>query len=1183
MNNMGTSGEEAPFGSNTNQRNVRNETNSFVGNETTGGSTLLDQSGDDSFYQMDSQQQALMLLQKLQDLKVWQARQESRLLQEQQDQLRNLGQLGMGETQGDEDDTTISSIAYDDDTSLTSQMAGDDDLGWAERSEVRPVTQDLRESAMTALTVSSADYDRATPTVINDRAATPSMVNDSPINNGGSDTPLHHNDTPSEGNDTPPEYHDTPTNSPPPNPEDQPVGVPGRTFQQLLAMQLGEEFREEPEPVMVQTQQRETQKVISKKPFLKRGAGLARYGLSADTENNTPPKLNRSKSQPRLGEESKKSLEERLSIETVSFASKKSPPKPLPKRIVSSRSLGNVSSTRQQSPPTKLKLKSPTKSKNPPKSDNISLSDPRQGAPRPLAMMMPKPNLHDSVENSFREKLHVAEKRHTKELKELAVFELLEDAANDSSFCSTSSKVKTLVDHSMLPSPSRNLLRKTLIPKPVNGSNSASTPMIVGGNATSTPLAKGQKLLDSTDPSLGASLMEDIKNFLEKKGAKLEDDEDDTLYEDESDNEDDSTITGRPVTTVPAKSCMKQKQITPQSDGEYESDEEWVEEENDGDDDDNTLEDTMEATMEASIGKNWRERIRAEAAAQQQNKENRANGQVLMEFEPPEKIPKNSASYLIWSIFSKEREDRARKIREKKGDKSAKVLGSAGNGQICDSGSAWLSNPATPQSDVASQISSGLKSRDVASPLSRASLQSNDDITYQSTLLHMRVVELEQEIETFKKENAKIVESKRKIQTDKQKLTKELESFEKLKETDKKKIEEEKKRLKREKILLEKAQKEAQAQLKAAICNECEENKSKLSKMQEDLSRKESKWTAALTKLQEQLKLIEKENSNLHTENHKLRIKTVSSKVANQLPEDPKRPTEPRVVSHSRKDSQDTTPDSGFRTQVASVGSSSLPDSEDEFLDTELRKSISSTICATLCEGESSKKNVINTPRMTFSPADSLDSSMTLVSVGTMGTGQGEDGPQVVHNEERGTREKRFPDGRVEVWYQNGNRKEISPDGDQVKVYYYNGDVKETDKSGMVKYLYSQTQTWHITYPDNREVLQFNNGQEETRHPDGSLEILFPDGSHKKISVTGSEDIVFPDGTRVQVQVNGDRILHLPSGQMEEHTKDMKKRTYPDGTVKILHNDGQQETRYSNGRVRIKDSAGNLVHDSQAG
>ena len=45
------------------------------------------------------------------------------------------------------------------------------------------------------------------------------------------------------------------------------------------------------------------------------------------------------------------------------------------------------------------------------------------------------------------------EKKNQKDLKELAVFEMLEDAANDSSFCSTSSRVKTLMNHSILPSP----------------------------------------------------------------------------------------------------------------------------------------------------------------------------------------------------------------------------------------------------------------------------------------------------------------------------------------------------------------------------------------------------------------------------------------------------------------------------------------------------------------------------------------------------------------------------------------------------------------------------------------------------------------------------------------------------------------------------------------------------------
>ena len=65
----------------------------------------------------------------------------------------------------------------------------------------------------------------------------------------------------------------------------------------------------------------------------------------------------------------------------------------------------------------------------------------------------------------------------------------------------------------------------------------------------------------------------------------------------------------------------------------------------------------------------------------------------------------------------------------------------------------------------------------------------------------------------------------------------------------------------------------------------------------------------------------------------------------------------------------------------------------------------------------------------------------------------------------------------------------MSSDGRSVRVFYYNGDVKETlQASGLVKYFYSQTGTWHLTYPDKREVLQFQSGQEEVRYPDGSLQ-----------------------------------------------------------------------------------------------
>ena len=68
----------------------------------------------------------------------------------------------------------------------------------------------------------------------------------------------------------------------------------------------------------------------------------------------------------------------------------------------------------------------------------------------------------------------------------------------------------------------------------------------------------------------------------------------------------------------------------------------------------------------------------------------------------------------------------------------------------------------------------------------------------------------------------------------------------------------------------------------------------------------------------------------------------------------------------------------------------------------------------------------------------------------------------------------RCSDGGVEICFDNGNRKEVSADGSNTKIYYYNGDWKETLKSGLVKYFYSQTKTWHLTYPDGKEVLQFS-------------------------------------------------------------------------------------------------------------
>ena len=90
-------------------------------------------------------------------------------------------------------------------------------------------------------------------------------------------------------------------------------------------------------------------------------------------------------------------------------------------------------------------------------------------------------NLCDSVENSFCDKLSLQAQRNMKDLKELEVFQLLENAANDASFCSNSSQIKNLVSNAILPTP--NKMVPTL--KMMNNSSMLPTPISLSTAKTS--------------------------------------------------------------------------------------------------------------------------------------------------------------------------------------------------------------------------------------------------------------------------------------------------------------------------------------------------------------------------------------------------------------------------------------------------------------------------------------------------------------------------------------------------------------------------------------------------------------------------------------------------------------------------------------------------------------------------
>lgn len=65
-------------------------------------------------------------------------------------------------------------------------------------------------------------------------------------------------------------------------------------------------------------------------------------------------------------------------------------------------------------------------------------------------------------------------------------------------------------------------------------------------------------------------------------------------------------------------------------------------------------------------------------------------------------------------------------------------------------------------------------------------------------------------------------------------------------------------------------------------------------------------------------------------------------------------------------------------------------------------------------------------------------------------------------------------DGSKDIWYPNGNLKKISPDGMLIRMLYYNKDIKETNiNEGTVRYYYADNNTWHTTYIDGLEILEY--------------------------------------------------------------------------------------------------------------
>ncbi|XP_071467472.1 centrosomal P4.1-associated protein isoform X3 [Marmota flaviventris] len=441
-----------------------------------------------------------------------------------------------------------------------------------------------------------------------------------------------------------------------------------------------------------------------------------------------------------------------------------------------------------------------------------------------------------------------------------------------------------------------------------------------------------------------------------------------------------------------------------------------------------------------------------------------------------------------------------------------------------------------------------------------------------SQMLREKVIELETEIEKFKAENTSLAKLRIERESALEKLRKEIADFEQQKAKELARIEEFKKeemrKLQKERKVFEKYTTAARTFPDKKEREEIQALKQQVADLQEDLKRKEAKWSSTHGRLRSQIEMLVKENTDLREEIKVMeRFRIDAWKKAEAIESSPKA----YQCMTATKNDESVNPSIRFQKSHISSGTQ-VEKCKKNYLPTQAGNPSQRSKSVPVRDLGSSDKGQAALPREPLELVNFPDSEY-----------------KKKEEKEEIQGEINHPDGKVEKVYKNGcrlilfpngTRKEVSADGKSVTVNFFNGDVKQVMPDERVIYYYAAAQTTHTTYPEGLEVLHFSSGQIEKHFPDGRKEITFPDQTIKNLFADGQEESIFPDGTVVRVQRDGNKIIEFNNGQRELHTSQFKRREYPDGTVKTVYTNGHQETKYTSGRVRVKDKDGNVLMDT---
>ena len=141
--------------------------------------------------------------------------------------------------------------------------------------------------------------------------------------------------------------------------------------------------------------------------------------------------------------------------------------------------------------------------------------------------------------------------------------------------------------------------------------------------------------------------------------------------------------------------------------------------EDDSDWTDESDESTVNGEENLTIGRDWKKKMETATSEKENNHPN-----PVLEFSPPDKLPADPPSHLIWEIFGKERERRQKELEKKEVPVSKKV-----------------NNPPSKKVlNVRFETTGKTHQERVGPEISQVNKEASQDLSFQSTLLHMRVV-----------------------------------------------------------------------------------------------------------------------------------------------------------------------------------------------------------------------------------------------------------------------------------------------------------------------------------------------------------------------------------------------------------------------------------------------------------